>query len=44
MVFTWKENQEDYEMSLDTDVIPDIGKFDDECPNCGEDLDDCDCE
>jgi len=32
-------------LSLDTDVIPDIGKFvEDECPNCGEDLEECDCE
>ncbi len=32
-------------MSLDIDPSPDTGVFDDnECPWCGEDLEDCECE
>ncbi len=34
-----------YSVSLDTDVIPETKETEDqECPWCGEDLDDCDCE
>jgi len=32
------------QLSLEHDPTPNIDQVEDECPWCGEDLEDCDCE